>query len=345
MSFFNKKYPTLIAEMSANHCSNISTAKKIIKMAKINGADAIKIQSYSAESMTLNSKKKYFKITEGLWKNRYLWDLYSEGQTPYEWHQELFKYSKKIGIKIFSTPFDINAVNLLEKMNCPIYKVSSFELTDLELISTIAMTQKPMILSTGMANLDEINDAVKCAKKNGANDLTILYCVSNYPSKISDFHFNNIKIIKKKFGCRVGFSDHSINNRVCIAAVAAGAEVFEKHVALKDQGKGLDIKFSLKGKELQEYRNIINSTYDMFRKKIFYRSKTENSNKKFRRSIFAIKDIKRGEKFSNLNLKIVRPNIGLEPKFLKFLLNKKSPYKIHKHSPIKKNILLKLKKK
>ena len=205
------KHAKLIAEISANHCGSINQAKKLIHCAKVNNADAIKIQTYTADTMTIKSKKKYFKIKNGIWKNYYLWDLYKEAHTPYEWHEELFNYSKKIGIEIFSTPFDETAVELLEVLKCPRYKIASFEMTDLPLIKRVAQTKKPIIISTGMASLKEINEAYNTAKKYGANDITLLYCVSNYPSKSDDFNMNNIQILKEKFKCKVGFSDHSDN--------------------------------------------------------------------------------------------------------------------------------------
>ena len=190
-----KKIPFLIAEISANHCGNFNLAKKLIKCAKQNNANAVKLQTYTADTMTIKSKKKYFKIKNGLWKGYNLWELYNEAHTPLKWHKGLFDYGKKLGITVFSTPFDETAVDFLEKLKCPIYKVASFEMTDIPLIKKIASTKKPMIISTGMANIKEIELTFKTAKKYGANDITLLYCVSNYPSKISDFNLNNIKIL------------------------------------------------------------------------------------------------------------------------------------------------------
>ena len=201
----NNQIPYFIAEISANHCGNLSLAKKLIRCAKINGANAVKLQTYSPETMTIKSQKKYFKIKKGLWKNHTLWDLYNKAQTPLAWHKELFELAKKIGITIFSTPFDESAVDFLEKLNCPMYKISSFEMTDLPLIKKIASTKKPMIISTGMANLEEIDLTFKTAKKFGAQDITLLYCVSNYPSKLEDFNLNNISILKKNLNVKLVF--------------------------------------------------------------------------------------------------------------------------------------------
>ena len=328
-----------IAEISANHCGNFKLAKKLIKCAKINGADAVKLQTYTPDTMTINSNKKYFRIKEGLWKGYNLWDLYDKAQTPLKWHKELFKYGKSLGIKVFSTPYDETAVDFLEKLHCPIYKISSFEMTDLNLIKKVSKTKKPLIISTGMADLNEIETSVKVAKRNGAKDVTLLYCVSNYPSSIDDFNLNNIKILKNKFKCKVGISDHSTDNRVAIASVASGAEVIEKHIALDNQKKGFDIDFSLKGKEIKKLRNDVDIAFKLLGKNSFFRNKNENKSKVFRRSIFTTKDIKKGQKFTKDNLKVIRPGYGLEPKYFNKILNKKSPFNIKKDEPLKAVIL------
>ena len=338
-----KKRVFLIAEMSANHCGNLNHALKLIQTAKINGADAVKIQTYTAESMTLNLKKKYFKINKGIWKGKYLWDLYDKGKTPLVWHKKLFNYAKKIGIKIFSTPFDDKAVDFLEKLNCPIYKISSFEMTDLLLIKKVAMTKKPIIISTGMANVKEIDEAYFTAKKYGAKKITLLYCVSNYPSKNSDFNLNNIKFLKKRYKCKIGLSDHSKDNRIAMAAVAAGAEVVEKHIALEGQKKGLDINFSLKGKEIKNFRNDLDLISDLFSKNFIDNKRNDFDSRKYRRSIFAIKNIMEGEKFTLENIKRIRPGYGLEPKYFNKLLKTNSPYNIEYGEPLSKDILKKLK--
>ena len=337
------KIPFLVAEISANHCGNINLAKKLIKCAKDNGADAAKLQTYTADTMTIQSNKKYFKIRNGLWKGYDLWNLYNEAHTPLEWNKKLFDYGKKLGITIFSTPFDETAVNLLEKLKCPMYKVASFEMTDLLLIKKISQTKKPIIISTGMASMEEIELAYRTAKNYGAKDITLLYCVSNYPSKNTDFNLNNIKILKNKFKCRVGLSDHSKDNRVAIAAVAAGAEVVEKHIALDKQKRGLDIEFSLKGKEIKKFKEDINLAYNLLGKKYFYRNKSEKKSKIFRRSIFATENIKKGEKFNNQNIRRIRPGYGLEPKYYEKLIGRKSPITLDKGQPLKKFILYKLK--
>ncbi len=332
-----------IAEISANHCGNFILAKKLIKCAHVNGADAVKLQTYTADTMTIKSNKKYFKIKEGLWKGYRLWDLYNKAQTPLKWHKELFRYGKSLGIKVFSTPFDDTAVDFLEKLKCPIYKISSFEMTDLNLVKKVSQTKKPIIISTGMANLREIETTVKTSRKYGAKDITLLYCVSNYPSSINDFNLNNIKILKDKFKCKVGISDHSKDNRVAIAAIASGAEVIEKHIALDNQKKGLDIDFSLKGKEIKKLRDDVDVAFKLLGKSFFFRNKSENKSKIFRRSIFTTKNIKKGEKFSKDNIRVIRPGYGLAPKYYNKILSKKSPISILKDEPLKSLIFKNLK--
>jgi sialic acid synthase SpsE len=232
-----KNTPCFIAEISANYNGSLLHAKRLIETAKKYGADAVKLQTYSPNTMTIKSNKSDFKIKGGLWDGKILWDLYEKEQTPFEWHKELFNYTKKIKITCFSTPFDESAVDLLESLNCPFYKVASFEINHIPLIKKITQTKKPIIMSTGMANLKEIGLAYKTAKKNGAKEIILLYCVSNYPSKISDFNFNNIKILKEKYRCKIGFSDHSADNKIVAAAIAAEAEIIEKHIALEGQKK------------------------------------------------------------------------------------------------------------
>lgn len=335
--------PFLIAEISANHCGNFKIAKNLITCAKKNGADAVKLQTYSADTMTIKSNKKYFKIKSGLWKDYNLWELYNEAKTPLEWHTKLFKYGKKIGIKVFSTPYDETAVDFLEKLNCPIYKVASFEMTDIPLIKKIALTKKPMIISTGMASMKEITRTVKTARKFGAKNITLLYCVSNYPSKPSDFNLNNIQLLKKKFNCKVGFSDHSKDSRIAMSSVIAGAEVVEKHIALDNQKKGLDIEFSIKGKEIRKFKEDIDFAFKLLGTKKFYRSKSEDKSKNFRRSIFAIKDIKKGENFCSKNIRRVRPGIGIPPVYYEKILGRKCPFNIKKENPITYRVIKSLK--
>ncbi len=336
------KLPYFIAEISANHCGNFNHAKKLIKCAKIYGADAVKLQTYTADMMTIKSNKKYFKIKDGLWKGFNLWDLYKKAHTPLSWHPKLFDYAKKIGITLFSTPFSEDAVDFLESLKCPFYKVASFEMTDHSLVKKIAQTKKPMIISTGMASLAEINKTVKVAKKNGAKEIILLYCVSNYPSKINDFNLSNIKFLKKKFKCKVGLSDHSKGNLIGALATSMGSEIFEKHIALDNQKKGVDIEFSSKGREIKEYIKTIKDTLMLINKKYKFKNTSDKKMKLFRRSIFSISKIQKGERFSNKNIKRIRPGIGIPPFFYESLIGKKSPFNIKEAEPLKKNILNKL---
>jgi len=334
--------PFFIAEISANHNGLLAQAKRLIQTAKRHGADAVKLQTYTPSTMTVKSSKRDFRIKKGLWGANTLWDLYEKAQTPFEWHRELFVYAKKLKIICFSTPFDETAVDLLESLNCPFYKVASFEMNHVPLIKRIAQTKKPIIISTGMANLKEIDLAYETASSNGAKETILLYCVSNYPSKISDFNLNNIKILKQRYNCKVGFSDHSTDNKVVAAAIAAGAEVIEKHVALEGQKKGFDLAFSLKGKEIKDYMQVIKDTSLMMGKKYFYRNKSENHSLQFRRSIYAISDIKKGEKFTKKNIRVIRPGFGIQPVYFEKLINKRSPSDIKRETPLKKILLKKL---
>ncbi|MBD1139711.1 pseudaminic acid synthase [Pelagibacterales bacterium SAG-MED38] len=325
-----KKKPLLIGEVSCNHNGKILNAKKIIDVAKKYGVDFIKLQTYSASSLTIKTDRKDFLIQKGLWKGKKLWDLYDKAKTPFSWQKDLFEYTKKKKIKCFSTPFDEKAVDLLEKLSCPIYKIASFEINHFPLIKKIAQTKKPMIISTGMAHLKNIDLAVNFAKKNGCKQIIILYCVSNYPSNIEDFNFKNIEIIKKRYNCKVGFSDHSIDNRVASAAVLAGADYVEKHIALDNQKKSFDIKFSLKGKEIKKFRDDIDTAWKLRGKNYFFRNKSEKVNNIFKRSIYVTSKIKKGEKFSENNVSVIRPGFSLDPIYYYKLLKKKAKknYKI-----------------
>jgi pseudaminic acid synthase len=340
--FGKKNRPFLIAEVSSNHNGSFVNAKKLIKAAKDYGADAVKLQTYTPASMTVNSKKKYFQVKNGLWKNYNLWKLYKKAQTPYHWHKKLFQYAKSLNIKIFSTPFDENAVNFLEKLNSPFYKIASFEMTDLPLIKKVAATGKPIIISTGMASLDEISQSFNEAKKYGAKKITLLYCVSNYPSKISDFNLNNIKILKKKFKCEVGFSDHSNDFRIASTAVKLGATVVEKHISLENV-KALDSDFSISGERIFQYKKAINNFSripknkfytKLLGKKKFFRNKSEQKSKVFRRSIFVVKKIAAGDIFNKSNIRKIRPGFGVSPSYYEKILGRKCSFDINANEPL-----------
>ena len=335
--------PYFIAEISANHVGSLKIAKNLIKIAKFYGADAVKLQTYTADSMTLNSNKKKFLVSSGLWKGEKLWNLYDKAKTPYEWHSKLFAYAKKLKITCSSTPFDSNAVDLLEKLKCPFYKISSFEMNDFPLLERVIKTKKPMIISTGTSDLREIKEVMSYVKKKKINKVSLLYCVSNYPASYKDFNLNNISILKKEFNCTVGLSDHSTDNKVAIAAIGAGAKIFEKHIAIKGSKKSPDFKFSLLETQIGEYRKCLNETYEMFKKNKFYRNKSEKFYKNFRRSIYVVRNIKKGDLFTENNIKLLRPVKGIGPEYYKKIINRKSPYNISAETSLKKSILIKLK--
>lgn len=339
--FFSKLL--LIAEISANHNGSLINAKKLIKSAKANSADAVKLQTFDPLGMTLDSKKKYFKIKTGLWKKNFLFDLYKKAETPYSWHQELFDYAKKLNIKIFSSVFTEKDVDFLEKLKCPVYKVSSFEMGDHGLIKRISETKKPIIISTGTASLKEIDATYEFALKRGIKDITLFYCVSNYPALLEDFNLNNIQLMKSRYNCRIGFSDHSLNDSVAFAAVAAGADLVEKHIALDNQNIGLDIKFSIKGKNIKKFKEKITLAKKLRGFDEFKRSKNENQSKLFRRSIFITESIKKNEIFTKLNLKKIRPGHGVSAHYYEKLIGKKSPFNLIKEEPLTKKVLKKLK--
>lgn len=336
--------PIFVGEISANHNGKISNALKLIDDAKKYGADYVKLQTYTADTMTIKSNRSEFKIKKGLWKNKTLWDLYKKAQTPFEWQEKLFKYAKKKNIGCFSTPFDFSAIEILENLNCPIYKIASFEITHLPLIKAAASTKKPIIISTGTASLKEIDEAYNCANKYGSNEIFLLYCITNYPAKSTDFNLKNISFLKKRYSCEIGLSDHSKGNEIAKLAIAAGAKIFEKHIALKNV-IGPDYEFSLKGNEIKNYSEDIKKVSSLFKFEGFNRKNTENFYKKYRRSIYAIKNIKPNEKFTQENLKIIRPATGIAPKFLDFMLKRRSPVYIKKNTPITKKILTSLQKK
>ena len=326
--------PYIIAEMSANHNGNIDTAYKIIDMAKACGADAVKMQTYTPDTITMDIKSPEFKIDGGLWDGRYLYDLYGEAYTPWSWHKPLFEYSKKIGITIFSSPFDNTAVDLLEDLGVPAYKIASCEAIDLPLIKYVAQTGKPMIISTGMADVQEIQEAVEAARDGGCKELAILHCVSGYPAPAEDYNLRTLIDMRQKFGLVTGLSDHTIDNTTAIASVALGASIIEKHVTLDRNGGGPDDSFSLEAKELEELCLNSKTAWESLGK-IDYGVKTsEYNNIKFRRSLYCIKDIKKGEVITKDHIKSIRPGCGLAPKYLDKVLSSRATCDIVRGTPI-----------
>jgi pseudaminic acid synthase len=330
--------PFIVAEISSNHQNNLNDVFKLIREIKKSGADAVKIQTYTEDSMTINSRKKDFKITKGLWKNYTLYDLYSKAKIPMEWHKKIFDYAKKINLTCFSTPFDENAVDFLEKLNTPAYKIASFEITDLPLIEYVAKKNKPIIFSTGMANLKEIKDAFKVIKKTGNDKIIILHCVSKYPAKYYEYNLLTMKDIEKKFDAYVGLSDHTEDSITSLAATSLGAKVIEKHVKLEGDQISMDSKFSMSTAELKVFCNDIKRAWKSLGL-VIYDKKKDQESLKHRRSIYVVKDIKKGEIFNKENVRKIRPAFGLLPKFYKNILGKKADRNLTKGTRFKLNFI------
>ena len=326
--------PFIIAELSANHNGKLSNIFKLIDKAKKAGADAIKIQSYTADAMTLNSKRKEFFLSKGLWKGSYLYDLYLKGATPIEWHEKIFKYAKKKNILSFSTPFDAHAVKLLSKLNVPAFKIASFEVTDIPLITEVSKTKKPIIISTGMASIKDIDLAVSTAKKYGAKQLALLHCISSYPSNPEDYNLRFIRKLIKKYDLIVGLSDHTLGSITAISSIPLGARIIEKHIKLPGE-KGLDSKFSMDTNEFTNYVKMIRQSFLTLGSERFNRDLIEGESKKFRRSIFISKDVKKGDVASSLNIRVVRPANGLHPNYYKDIIGKRFNFSKKKGTPLK----------
>lgn len=327
--------PYIIAEMSANHNGDINNAYKIIDMAKAAGADAIKMQTYTADTLTIDSDLPEFQLIDGLWANRSLYDLYKEASTPWSWHKPLFEYAKKIGLTIFSSPFDNSSVDLLESLNSPAYKIASFEAVDLSLIEYIAKTGKPMIISTGMANEEEIQEAIDSARGAGCMNIAILHCVSGYPAPSEDYNLNTMIDMKKRFNLVTGLSDHTIDNSTAIAGIALGASIVEKHVTLNRNGGGPDDSFSLEPEELENLCKGSKNAWKAIGKVDYGRKTSELGNVKFRRSLYIVKDIEAGEVLSNDHVKSIRPGYGLAPKYLNSVIGKKVKKNLHRGEALK----------
>tara|TARA_Y100001970_G_scaffold149329_1_gene183199 strand:+ start:5858 stop:6898 length:1041 start_codon:yes stop_codon:yes gene_type:complete len=326
--------PYVIAELSANHNGDIIRAKEIMRMSKDCGADAVKIQTYTADTMTIDSQKEDFQINSGLWKGYNLHDLYKWAETPFEWHKDLFDYAKSIDITCFSTPFDETAVNLLEDLNTPAYKIASFEAIDLPLIKYVAETKKPMIISTGMADFNEISEAVDIARSSGCNDLALLHCVSSYPAPEDAYNLRTITDLKEKFDTLVGLSDHTLGINVALASIPLGSCIIEKHVTLSRKDKGPDSEFSLESTELQALCSGVKGVWKSLGKVNYELNEVEKSSIKFRRSIYAIENIKKGESITNSNIRRIRPGYGLPPKYYDELINKTAKVNIERGTPI-----------
>ncbi len=315
----------IIAELSANHGGNIDLAKETIKAAKDIGANAIKLQTYTADTLTLNSKRDDFIIKGGtLWDNKSMYELYSEALTPWEWHKELFDYAKSIDIDIFSSPFDKIAVDFLEQFNPIAYKIASFEITDYNLIEYTASKGKPIIISTGIATIDEIQDVVNICRKVGNNNIVLLKCTSAYPALLEDANLAMIPNLKETFGVIAGFSDHTLGITAPIVATTLGAKVIEKHFILDKSIGGPDCDFSLDKEEFKEMIAAVRQAEKLIGKVDYTLTEKKKNSRQFARSLYVSKDIKKGEVFTEDNIKSVRPGYGLPPKYLKTILGKKA---------------------
>ena len=335
--------PFIVAEISGNHNGSLTNAIKLVKAAARCKVDAIKVQTYTADTMTLNVEKKDFIIRnkKSLWSGYKLYDLYKKAHTPWSWHKKIFQEAKKNKLICFSTPFDETAVKFLQKFKLPIFKIASFENTDLRLIKIVAKTKKPIIISLGLANLNEIKKAVNIAKKYGSKKIILLKCTSDYPAKTYDTNLMTIPYLKKKFNCEVGFSDHTLGLGASIAAVAKGATVIEKHFKLSAKSRSVDSDFSLDETQMKLFVKEIKNAWESLGKVKIGPVKNEKKNLQFRRSIYTSKKIAEGDKFSKDNIKCVRPGYGLPTIYYDNILGKRAKLNIDKATPLKKTMIIK----
>ncbi len=326
--------PYIIAELSANHNGKLETALKIIEQAKLAGADAVKLQTYSADTITLNSDAPEFQIRGGLWDGRSLYDLYQQAQMPWEWHVPLFERARSLGITLFSSPFDRTAVDLLESLDTPAYKIASFEAIDLPLIKYVASTGKPMIISTGMADVQEIEEAVQAARDGGCRQLAVLHCVSGYPAPAQDYNLRTIPDMMHRHGLVTGLSDHTLDNTTAITSVALGASIIEKHFTLDRTGGGPDDSFSLEPAELTALCRDTKTAWAALGQVDYGRKSSEQGNVQFRRSLYVVQKIAKGEQLTPANIRSVRPGYGLAPKYFESVLGKTAIVDIEANTPL-----------
>jgi len=334
--------PYIIAEISANHNGSLDRAKRLVLAAKKSGADAVKLQTYTADTLTLKSTEPDFMITGGLWDGRSLYDLYEEAQTPWAWHEELFKAAQDAEITIFSSPFDRTAVDLLEALDAPAYKIASFEIIDHDLISYAARTGKPMIISTGLATLLEIEEAVEVAKSNGCGDLALLHCLSSYPAPPYEYKLHTIPELRKKFGLEIGLSDHTVGNVVSTAAVALGASIVEKHFTESTSGLGPDDSFSMDSRGLANLRTELDVTWASLGFDDYNRQESELSNLRFRRSLYFVKDLEVGDILVEGDVRSIRPGYGIAPKRLHDILGQKMLVSVSRGTAVSQGIFDKM---
>jgi len=331
--------PYIIAEMSANHNGSLDNAFRLIEAASAAGADAVKLQTYRADTITLDSDRPEFQITSGLWAGTSLFRLYESAHTPWEWHKPLFDKARAEGITIFSSPFDTTAVDLLEDLNAPAYKIASFEAVDLPLIRYVARTGKPMIISTGMASAEEIAEAIDAAYSGGCKELAILRCVSGYPAPASDYNLRTMSDMISRFGLVTGLSDHTLDNVTATCSVALGAALIEKHFTLDRNGGGPDDSFSLEPADLSALVRDARTAWEALGSVSYARKSSEQGNAQFRRSLYAVKPIAAGELFTAENVRSIRPGFGLAPRHLDSLLGRPSPVSFEWGEPITERAL------
>ena len=330
----------IIAELSANHNQDFEQAVQLIKSAKEAGADAIKLQTYTPDTITIDCDNEYFRISKGtIWEGRNLYDLYKEAYTPWEWQPKLKNVANDLGMDLFSTPFDNTAVEFLEKMGVPAYKIASFELVDIPLIQRVAKTGKPIIMSTGMATLAEIDEAVQAARDAGCKELALLKCTSGYPADPAEMNLRTIPHMAEAFGLPVGLSDHTLGIAVPVAAVALGACIVEKHFTLARAVPGPDSAFSLEPQEFKAMVEAIRVTEKALGKVNYAVTENEAASRVFRRSLFVVKDMKTGETFTSENLRSIRPGYGLAPKYLKDIMGQKACQDIKKGTPLTRQLI------
>lgn len=326
--------PYVIAEVSANHKGNLETAMCIIEEAKKAGADAAKLQTYRPDTITLNCDSEDFKIRGGLWDGRTLYELYEEAHMPWEWHKPLFEHARKVGITLFSSPFDNAAIDLLEDLNAPAYKIASFEAVDLPLIKYAASTGKPMIISTGMADAHEIQEAIDAAREGGCNELAVLHCVSGYPAPAEDYNLRTIPDMIQRFGLVTGLSDHTLDNTTAITSVAMGASIIEKHFTLDRNGGGPDDSFSLEPVELAALCHGAKTAWQALGRVDYGRKSSELGNAMFRRSLYFTRPLKAGDEIQSGDIRSVRPGFGLPPKWLPALIGQRLKHAAQQYTPV-----------
>lgn len=332
--------PYLIAEVSANHLGSLERAKKTIEIAAKCGADAVKIQSYSADTMTIDCDEKDFIVKKGLWSGYKLYDLYHEAHTPFEWHKELFELAKRLEIVLFSTPFDESAVDLLESLDAPAYKIASFELTDLPLVHYVAKKKKPIFLSTGMATEEEISEALECARSAGCNSLLLFHCISSYPASIEQLNIKSILRMKKLFGVNVGLSDHTIGNTAATVAVALGACAIEKHFTIDKAAGGPDCEFSVEPHEFQQLQESIANAWLSLGIESIVRPEAERDSLVFRRSLYFVNSLAAGTVIQPNDIRRIRPGYGISPKFYDDVIGKKVSSDVNRGQPVTWELLL-----